>query len=179
MAEFFELTIITKQKVDFSKWKNKFGLILGKEYYTGSLNFFHGNELLIYEYQHNNLWEYEFSLDCERLFTRENIFNKIIILLGNLEDIFNIDTFEYAIGNIETSSDLVKNDIGSSSLSNEIILKSSLIFIPLNTLVEIEISLFHIVFKSDKIACLFNPTSGILYSAKADKYKILKESYKL
>ncbi len=179
MAEFFELTIITIKKVDFSKWKNKLGLTLGKEYYTGCLNFFYGNELIIYEYQHNNLWEYEFSLNSEILFTRENIFNRIIILLENLDEIFKIDKFEYAIGNIETSSGLIQNNMGSSFLSNEIILKSSLIIIPLNKLVEIEINLFHIVFKFNKLACLFNPTSGILYSAKAEKYKILKESYKL
>lgn len=175
MAEFFELTIITKQKIGL----NKLDLSLGKEYYTDFLHFFNGNEVVIYENKRDTLWEYEFSVDCTSLFTRENIINKIVVLLESLNDIFKISKFEYAIGNIETNSDFIQNNPDPNYLSNEIILKSSLIILPTNKIEENEINFYHIVFKIDDLICLFNPTSGVLYSAKSDNYKILKESYKI
>ncbi|MBK7226391.1 MAG: hypothetical protein IPH96_13680 [Saprospiraceae bacterium] len=42
---------------------------------------------------------------------------------------------------------------------------------------DIEINLFHIIFRKGKTVCLFNPTAGILFTSDSDPYRKLDESF--
>ena len=57
------------------------------------------------------------------------------------------------------------------------ILNSALIFISEEKLNDIEINLFHIIFRKGRTVCLFNPTAGILFTSDSDPYLKLEESY--
>ena len=177
MPEFFELSIISQRKADLKLWEEKLALRLGKSVYSGRLNFFNDRNIILNEYDENSVWQYELSVNSIGLFSRDNIINKIVILLEAVNEIGKNCDIEYAIGNIETNNSFISSNANRLNPSKEIILKSSLIFIPEQKLTELEISIYHVVFRLGKTICLYNPTSGILYSSQSEGYKILRESF--
>ena len=176
MAEFFELSLIYSKQPDVKGWYSTFSLNLQKSIYSGSLKFYNDRELLFNEFKDNNIWEYEFSVSNIDLFSRENVIDKVLELLEAVNEIMMNDKFEYGIGNIETNGSFISSNKDSLNPSKEMILKSTLIFLPLSKLKMMEINLHHFIFKKGKTVCLFNPTSGILYSSQSENYKILRES---
>lgn len=178
MAEFFELSLISKCRIDFDLWEKEFSLIIGQFHYFGCLNFFKGKEVYFNEYFENEIWVYEISIRCLNLFARDNIINKVELLLQDVDQISRVFSFEYAIANIETNSSFILSSNGALLPSKDIVLGSSLIFIPKFKLDFLEINLYHLILKKGETACLFNPLSGILYTSEGEKYKILSDSFK-
>lgn len=176
MAEFFELSLIYKTKPDLRLWNQKLSLEVGSNIYSGRLSFFNDKKLILNDYSSNDYNEFEFSLGSKDLFVRDSVIDMIKKLLATVSEIYSCSKFEYAIGNIETNSSFISSNNGIYNPSKEMMLKSVLLFLPEDKLLNMEINLHHIVFKSNSVACLFNPKAGILYSSQSENYKILKES---
>ncbi len=176
MAEFFELSLIYKEKPDLKFWQENLALKLEKYIYSGRLSFFNDKVLILNEYNFNELYEYEFSVEAISLFTRDNVLDQIEKLLLSVSEINSHSKFDYAIGNIETNGTFIASNNGSINPSKEMVLKSALLFLPEEKVLNMEINLYHIVLKRNSIVCLFNPRAGILYSSHSDNYKILRES---
>jgi hypothetical protein len=177
MAEFFELFVIFKYKPDLKQWEDKLGLTISDSIYCGRLDFFKNKKLMLNEYNGNNFWEYEFSVSAGGLFLRDNIIEQIVSLLSAVDEIRKYSEFEYVIGNIETSGNFLSKNKDCLYPSNQMIMKSTLIFVTEFKLKRMSINLHHMIFKKGKTVCLFNPTSGILYTSASESYNIITESF--
>jgi len=178
MGESFELSIISEKEIDLKKWQREFSIHSHNYFYKGVFDFFNEKELLLREDKYPLFWVYEISVASKSLFLRDDIVDKILLLLEVVSVIHENSKIEYAIANVETNSLFIDENQDFLTPSKEIILKSALIFIPLSKIEGIEINLYHMVFKFNKMVCFYNPTSGILFSSDDEKFKILKESFR-
>ncbi|HMR42462.1 MAG TPA: hypothetical protein PKC40_01450 [Saprospiraceae bacterium] len=176
MSEQFELSIVFNDRIDLKFWIENFHICYGKNHYFKNLDFFISKEIVFNEFNYSNLWIYEFSTDARCLFQRDNIIDSILILLDTIISIDQKFNIKYAIGNIETNSTFLLNNQNLLKPTTEMILRSSLIFVPDHVIEELEINLYHIVFNKQRIFSLFNPTTGILFSSECEKYLIMKDS---
>lgn len=181
MPEFFELSIICKARVEPAIWEEAFSLRLDhirldQNSYNGKLTFFSSKEVIFQEYNCHGVWVYELSVDIAGLFLRDNIVDKILSLLSDVNEITKYCNFAYAIGNIETNDTFIRSNKNSLDPSNEMILHSSLIFVPESKLKTISINVNHLIFRNGMVVCLFNPKS-VLFSSLSEKYTILPESF--
>ncbi|HRI02094.1 MAG TPA: hypothetical protein PK006_13670 [Saprospiraceae bacterium] len=177
MGESFEFTLVLCNRILPIEWNNLFNLNYSMGIYNGVLKFFDNKEIHFVEIYFNNLWTYQISTDAKTLFRRDNIIDQIVLLTKAAELIYVEIGFAYAIGNIETNGSFIFSNGNGKIPSKEMMLKSSLIFVPESKVDELEINLFHIIFRNGNIICLFNPTSGILFLSESENFKILKESY--
>lgn len=178
MGGCFELSIISKNRIGFKTWQDEFSIYSHEIFYNGALAFFDKKEILLREDEYLLFWAYEISVSIKSLFRRDNIIDKILLLLEAVSIIHEKNKIEYAIANVETNSLFIDGNQDVLVPSKDMILKSALIFIPESKIKRTEISLYHMIFSLNKIVCLYNPTSGILFSSQNEKYRILKESFK-
>ena len=177
MGESFELTMVVDNRITETEWKNLFELTYSYEVYTGNLEFFCNKIIHFIEVRSDELWTYQISVQARLLFTREDIICKIEKLTCAMDLINKLLKFEYALGNIETNYMFISSNKNCRNPSKEMILNSALIFISEEKLNDLEINLFHIIFRKGRTVCLFNPTAGILFTSDSDPYLKLEESY--
>lgn len=173
MPEYFEISLIASNQFEEQKLKEKFGLRKGQQEYQGMLPFFKGKVVLFTEYFRNGYWESELSVEAKCLFKRTDIIDQIKLLLISVDLLSQDLDFCYAIGNIETNASFLDGIDTFLVPTKEMILKSSLIFIPNHTLNKTEINLYHLIFQSSQVACLFNPASGILFTHDCENYTVI------
>jgi len=176
MPAYFELSLILKERLEESFFKNEFKLKFDWLNYQGELNFLRDKKVLFQEYCEPDFNEYEFSIQSDGLFTRENVIDKIKLLLSDIVLLNEKIQFEFAIGNIESNSWFISENKIPLQVSNDMILKSSLIFVTESKITELNINMHHLIFLDRGMICLFNPISGLLYSSSQEKYKILRDS---
>jgi len=177
MGESFELSLISRERTCFNSRLDGLKNHPQEFYYNGVLSFYNNRTILLREFEYPSFWEYEISVSVESLFMRENIIDRILLLLEAVCIIHSNYKIEYSIANIESNSSLIDNNLDALLPSKDMILKSSLIFIPESKINSIEINVYHVIFKLNKTICLYNPNAGILFSSADEKYKILKESF--
>ena len=177
MGESFELTMVVDNRITENEWKNLFELTYSNEVYIGNLEFFCNKIIHFIEVRSDELWTYQISVQARSLFTREDIISKIEILARTVDLINKLLKFKYALGNIETNYMFISSNRNNQNPSKEMILSSALIFISEDKLNDLEINLFHFIFRKGKTVCLFNPTAGILFTSDSDPYRKLDESF--